>query len=270
MSIQIAKKYIEVSPVTPYPGGVLSVANVIDVGDGDHALLGAEYQTNACAVGGIWDEYCYAEDQNLCEGTTPPPPVGGYKDLDEQPDFVNGDPWAVYAGVECSRPGDLPDEAAARERLGYVESRQVDQRVWVEVGSGADPITGGTLLQAVAEAEDIAAQEYGGVATLLVPRGLVTCGYSNDIFVWDPLEGVHKTHQGTLVANVAVVAEEIRLTGRITLVRGPVLTQSAPEIVRPDGTCDPRRALAERPYVGLYECMKYAGPATCGSPIPAT
>ena len=266
MSTQIAKSYIDVAPVNPYHGGVLSVANIIDYSD-PHLGLGAEYLTDACAEGGIWDEFCYSVDQNLCQGVTPTPPVGGYKNLDEQPDLTEGDPFAVYAGVECSTPGEMPDEARARDRLGYVESRQVDQRVWVQAGTDALPLTGGTLLQAVAEAEDMAAQEYGGVATLLVPRGLVTCGYSNDIFVWDGVEQVHKTHQGTLVANVAVVAEEIRLTGRITLARGSVMTTSAPETIRPDGTCDPRRALAERIYVSLLECMKYAGPATCGTPV---
>jgi hypothetical protein len=267
MSTKSAKKYIDVAQVTPHGGGVLSVANVIEFSAGDHAGLGAEYQTDACAEGGIWDEFCYAVDQNLCQGAAPTPPVGGYKQLDEQPDLVEGEPFAVYAGVECSSPGETADEDRARTRLGYVESRQVDQHVWVEASTGSSALTGGSLLQAIAEAEDVAAQEYGGVATLLVPRSLVTCGYASDLFVWDPLEGVHKTHQGTLVANVAVSAEEIRLTGRITLMRGPVLTASAPETNRPDGSCDPRRALAERIYVPLIECMKYAGPATCGAPV---
>lgn len=264
MSISAAKRYIEIAPVEQAIGGVLSVANVIDVPEGDHALLGAHYQTDACAEGGTWDEFCFSTDQTWCSGVTPTPPAAGYKDLDEQPSLVEGVPFAVYAGVECQQPGDPAPEGRARDRLGFVSNRWVDQNVWGAVSDGATAGTGGSIIEAVAEAEVLAGMQYGGVATLLVPKDLVVCGYSDDVFVWDPLDQVHKTHQGTLVANVSGVnADEILLTGRISLVRGPVLTTTVPETIRPDGTCDPKRALAERVYVPLWECMQYAIPATC-------
>jgi len=74
MSITAAKTYLGVEPVAPYQGGVLSVANVIDATGEDHSLLGAEYLTDACADGGIWEEICYAVEQNLCEGLPQPTP----------------------------------------------------------------------------------------------------------------------------------------------------------------------------------------------------
>lgn len=256
MSITEARKYLDtIEPVTPYVGGVLSVANVVPATD-VHALLGAEYQTDACAVGGVWEEYCYVDND-----PTANPPAEGVKDF-EQPDLVQGSPFTAYAGVEC----DLADmgEAAQRAeaRLGYVESRQVDEYVWAEVTTGATDVTSTTLLDAVSKMELDVAQLYGGYATLLVPRDLVVCGFSQDLFVRGP-QGQIMTHQGTLVANVAVDAAKIAATGRITLVQGAVQVRSVSEAILPDGSVVPRRALAERMYVPLTECVQLSGDATC-------
>ena len=49
-----ARSTVNVPPPPVRPGGVLSAANVIDVADGDHALLGAEYLTDACAEAKLW------------------------------------------------------------------------------------------------------------------------------------------------------------------------------------------------------------------------
>lgn len=246
-----AREYIDREPVAPYVGGVLAAADVIP--PSGHALMGAEYLTDACAAGGVWEEFCYVSNDIAGD-----PPTDGPKDLDEQPDLVQGSPFAVYAGVEC----DINDTEArqrAERRLSYVESRQVDAQVWALVSAGAASVTSATLLAAVSEIEQEASEIYGGVPTLLVPRRLVTAGFAQDIFIRGP-QGDIMTHQGALVANVAVDDTAVLATGRITLIQGAVQSHFAPETIRPGGaSTDPRRALAERIYVPLFECFQLTG-----------
>lgn len=52
-------KYVDVTPVLPTVGGVLSVATIQPT-DG-HALMGAEYQTDACVEGGQFLEMCQVD-----------------------------------------------------------------------------------------------------------------------------------------------------------------------------------------------------------------
>lgn len=243
-----ARNYIDVPAVLPATGGVLDAARVIDASD-PHDMLGAEYQTDACAEGYVWDEFC----------TVAPT---GDKTFDDAPDLITGDPFAVYAGVEC----DLQrlDEAAerARRRLAYTERHLVDEEVWAlldtlstDLGTGPFPVH-----QAIGIGEAFASTVYGGQPTMVIPRTAVACACVNG-GIRANLDGSLVTCQGSRVANVAgptpfdADSVPMYVTGQITLLRGPVNTYSVPSMTDDAGVLHPPRALAERLYVPLIECL---------------
>lgn len=55
----MVNEYVQVTPVLPAVGGVLSVATVVPTSG--HALMGAEYLTDACAEGGEFDQMCQVD-----------------------------------------------------------------------------------------------------------------------------------------------------------------------------------------------------------------
>jgi hypothetical protein len=272
MNISEARKYVEVPAAVPFQGGILSVAQILSAGD--HDLLGAEYQTDACAEGGIWDLLCWI-DKGIadCAGSTVPAPPGGYKQFG-QPDMVSGSPFAVYDGVDCDGPGSTGNEERARRRLGYSEGRQVDRKVTaiLEAGKDAD-LTDVSLQEAIMAFEDLAAANYGGYPVIVMPRSMAVCAYAQRLVERGPNGGLI-TVNGTQVAATAPADDattpneaRVYLAGRITLIQGDVRTIEVPGVVRPDGKCDPRRALAERMYVPLIECTVVAATASC-NPTP--
>jgi len=185
----------------------------------------------------------------------------------EQPDLVQGSPFAVYAGVDCPSVGMNDSEAIARarRRLAYIEGRWVDRRVQAMILAVGDSLTDGTLLDMMMEAETIAAENYGGYATIMLTKPMTLCAWSQRL-IERAGDGSLVTPNGTRIANVAGIpgsAFNIYLTGQITLLEGPVIDRITPEVTLPDGTCVGRRALAERVYVPLIECLMYSGIATC-------
>lgn len=258
MSITIAKSYIEVPAPPVRVGGVLSVATIVPVELGNHAMLGAEYLTDACADGDVWENICSLIDLKFCEGGPVTPPVDGFKTFG-QPDLVEGSPFAVYDGVECGLTSLEDAEARAISRLGFSENRQVDQKV-AELLDAQKSASLGPLsaLDAIMEMEQIIAESYGGYGTILMPYSLMVCAFAEDLIV-RAVGGGAATINGTAVVGYATprtpTADNVFAVGRIVVVQGPVLSYSVPPVTRPDGTCDPARALAERIYVPLFECI---------------
>lgn len=266
-----ARNFVTVPAPDLMPGGVLAVARVID-SDDPHDLLGAEYETNACADGDEWLEFCTRSgfcttDPTTGQVTWTPSPTGT-KLFDDAGDIVVGDPFAVYAGVECSFIQLDTIEEQARERLRYVERRIVDRHIaeWmathaVEVAAGPLSIT-----QAIGALEDYAGAVYGGVPTMLMSRSMTTCACHAQI-IGSNLDSSLQTCQGTKVANLSGVGagnlETVYVSGQITLIRGPVKVVSAPNMPRCDGETQPFRALAERIYVPLVECLVGKTTAAC-------
>lgn len=250
-----ARAFIDAPPVTPLGGGVMSVANVVNT-DG-HELMGAQFESNACADVEEWEEWC----------TVAPT---GRKLFDDARAYVEGDPFALYAGVAC----DLQqvDDAMQRavDRLDLAESRGVDRKVRelleveaVDLG-GPFPVN-----QAIGVAEAYAATVYGGVPMLLIPRLFVPCTCGNGAVRVD--NGRLMSCQGSQVANVTTPitepvtaeTETIYVTGQITLLRSSATSISVPQQTRLDGTFAPARALAERIYVPLFECLVAKVEASC-------
>lgn len=254
-----ARSYVDVAPPPVLGGGVLAVANVVDVGD-PHQLMGAQYETDACAEAQEWVEWC--TNSPLAE-----------KILDADPDLVVGDPFAVYAGVECDFQVTAEARIRAERRLAYAEGRQVDQHVialldatLIDLG-GPYPIEFG-----IGVMEGYAASVYGGVPTLLIPRLFVPCACDGAIHT--NLDGSLATCQGAKVANVsgtveatgpgdAPVTGNAYVTGQITLLRSEVLSLSVPQQPLAGGLVAPPRALAERLYVPLIECVAAKVEVTC-------
>ncbi|MCJ7726483.1 MAG: hypothetical protein MUP76_08880 [Acidimicrobiia bacterium] len=266
MSITTAKSFIEVPAVAPRVGGVLSVATVIPATE--HSLLGAEYLTDACAEGGVWADICSMIDLQFCAGGTVTPPPGGFKQFG-QPDLVEGSPFAVYDGVECALTPLAEAQARAEARLGFSESRQVDHQVAAALDAAKDASLGAVGIgEAIMALEDVIANSYGGYGTILMPYSLVACAFAAQYVVRSPGGGA-STINGTTVTGYATptpaTADNVFAVGRIVVVQGPVKTFSVPSVTRPDGTCDPARALAERIYVPLFECLVVGAAVTCPS-----
>ena len=245
-----ARTIVELPAPTPLGGGVLSVARVIDT-DG-HELMGVEAITDACGTAEEWAEWC----------TTTPT---GRKIFEDTYEHVVGDPFVLYAGVSC----DLQklDEAAgrARNRLGYGESRGIDQHVDLDLSTNANVVDLGgpfPLPQAIGAAEAFAATVYGGKPTLLIPRLYLPCGCCGNLLE-SSLDGTLTTLGGSRVAplttaiNVPVTTgtAPMYVTGSVTIFRGPVQSISVPQQPFDDGTFAPMRALAERVYVPVFDCL---------------
>lgn len=271
--ISQAKTYIDVQAPVPFQGGILSVANVIPATG--HSLLGAEYQSDACADGATWTDICYSLMRDFCVNDgddpddDPAEPEGGYKTFDGEPELVEGSPFAVYAGIECK--GTQGSEERAVQRLSYAEGRQIDQAVTAQLEATMSSDLGSmSMLEAIMAFEDAAAAGYGGYPTIVMPRSSVVCAMAQRLVFPGP-DNVLMTANGTRVANTAQstpgLDNNIYLTGQITLIQGEVMSHVVPSVTRPDGTCDPERALAERMYVPLVECLVVGATAEC-DPTP--
>ena len=253
-----ARSYIELPEPEPLGGGVMSVARVIDVTD-THDLLGVEAQTDACATAEEWTEWCTMS------------PTGS-KLFEGGPDVVAGDPFAVYAGVECTLQQLTKQQARAERRLSFAEARAVDMHIAALVeATGLD--IGGPLAvaPAIGVAEAFAATVYGGAPTILVPRQLLGC-LCNCLQVG--LNGALSTYGGARVVPLtapltlpvsAMPGGSVYVTGQITLLRGNVIAISVPQQVAADGTYSPARALAERIYVPVFDCLVAKIDVTCES-----
>jgi hypothetical protein len=252
-----ARAWIDLPTPEPLGGGVVSVARVIDTSG--HELMGVEGQTDACATAEEWAEWC----------TMTPT---GRKLFEGGPEVVAGDPFAVYTGVACDLQKLDEAEARARARLGLSESRAVDLHVDAQLSADPDVIDLGgpfPLDEGIGVAEAFAATVYGGRATLLIPRVVIPCG-GFGTFESSP-GGTVTTVTGSLVGPLTTPIAlpytsgpvTMYVSGSITLLRGPVSSFSVPQQVADDGSFAPMRALAERVYVPVFDCLVAKLEVTC-------
>lgn len=253
-----ARNWIELPPPPPIGGGVLSVARVIDTTG--HELMGAIAESDACATAQEWDEWC----------TMAPT---GTKLFDSAPEFVVGDPIVVYAGVECDIQRLDDARARAVRRLAYAESRALDFNLDAHLASDGDVIDLGgpfDIQQAIGVAEAFAATVYGGQPTLLIPRMYVQCGCGHGALRTN-LDGTLTTCSGSLVAPLTTAVTlpivpgpaNLYVTGQIVVLRSPVSSFSVAQQIADDGTFAPMRALAERIFVPVFDCLVAKVEVTC-------
>jgi len=249
----------ELAPPEPLVGGILSAARVIDVTG--HELLGIEATTDACAEAAEWTEWCSA--------------TGAKKVFDDVPQWIVADPVAVYAGVECDMQTLEEGYARAARRLAYGESRMLDYIVAARLEADPDTVDlGGPLPigSGIGAAEAFAATVYGGVPTLLIPRIVLGCACGPGMFGRDG-DGSLTTCTGAkvvpLTTPVTIPFDQASegtmfVTGQITVLRGPVMTFSVPAMTDGAGVLHPPRALAERIFVPIFECLVGKLEVTCG------
>jgi hypothetical protein len=252
-----ARAWIDLPTPEPLGGGVVSVARVIDTSG--HELMGVESQTDACATVEEWTEWCDISPT-------------GRKVFEDALEYVWGDPFAVYTGVSCDLQKLDEAESRARARLDLGESRGVDQHVDALLAVDPDVVDLGgpfPLNQAIGVAEAFAATVYGGKPTLLIPRVVIPCDPT--AFESSP-GGTLTTKAGSLVGplTTAIAVPYVEapvtmyVTGSITLLRGPVNSFSVPQQVTDFGPdFAPMRALAERVYVPVFDCLVAKVEVTC-------
>lgn len=257
-----ARTYVEVQEPVPVPGGFMDLANIREASGTD--LLGAQYLTDACAQGGEFIDGCFFGGVPTMAEAYPEPV--GKKDFGS-PDVVEGDPFVVFAGAECSMLGLSEPEALARsrQRLKYVEGRQVDYHMARLLSTIGGDLGICPLSTMIMNSEYEAANRYGGYANILMSKPLLVCAFSQNLIERSGTGGL-VTANGTRVAGIAhddrVTPDNFFLTGQITLLQGTVETHTGVEV-----KSNKRRGLSERIYVPLIECLLYAGTATCDTPI---
>ena len=252
-----ARAWVDLPTPEPLGGGVVSVAHVVDTSG--HELMGVETQSDACATAEEWLEWC----------TTTPT---GRKLFEDSLAYMTGDPFAVYAGVSCDLQQLDEAETRARARLDLAESRSVDLHIDAQLAADTNVVDLGgpfPVSEAIGVAEAFAATVYGGKPTLLIPRVVIPCG-GFDQFESSP-GGNLTTVTGSLVAplTTAVAVPYVSgpatmyVTGSIVLLRGPVNSFSVPQQVLEGGNFAPMRALAERVYVPVFDCLTAKVEVTC-------
>lgn len=256
--------YIEAPSVAPAAGGLYAVANVLE-GDVHIGASGFQYLTENCGVASSLDDpACLTAAERAA------------KTFDETVVVESTDPFAVYKGVECVDMHE-DDSTWARRGLELTEHIAVEQRVMSDLLAGATDVTPtpGTAVSVrhgIALLEGVAAANYGGVPVLHMARSTTTIGFSEHVLEHDSAFKI-TTMQGALVANgggyegnlspagVAAAAGEawIYVTGAVTVVRGPVITNRVAPGFDEDGfPLNVQRALAERLVAVSAECIKYA------------
>ncbi|RPJ54931.1 MAG: hypothetical protein EHM24_31180, partial [Acidobacteria bacterium] len=107
-------------------GGFLAAANVIDLGEGDHALMGAQYETDACTYAAAnWaGDWCPDVIDAQCE--EPAVAVANPKTFTAYTTVVEGDPFVLYAGNQCDLASLAARLSSATAAFNYGERRGVD------------------------------------------------------------------------------------------------------------------------------------------------
>jgi hypothetical protein len=246
-----ARQWIDLPDPEPLRGGVLSVARVIDAPD-PHALMGVQAQTDACAEIEMWTQWC-----DMTPATE--------KTFEGAKEVVVGDPFALYVGVACDLQRIDEAQERARRRFGFAESRSLDAALYPTLETLADDLATATLgvAQGIGAAEAYAATFYGGAPTLLIPRQFAGCACQSGALKTN-LDGTLTTCAGSKVGLITAPvtlpftdasSAEIYVTGQIVLLRGEMIAKSVPQQVFDDGTFAPARALAERLYVPVFDCL---------------
>jgi len=246
-----AQVYIDVPAPERKTGGVIDSVRVIDVTG--HALLGAEYLTDACNTLNEWLSNCETVYPPGCAGGPEPTNTKDFDNLD----LVSGEPFALYNGLRCEGPGQQTDalEARAKASLELKESRGVENFLkGLLIGlSGSSTYAAKDVVDAVAYLEQWLDDEYGGKGFIEMSRHTAVLACAAQI-IGPGLDGRMATCQGTPVILGVGDKNTLFASGQITLLRGPIGVYSVPEMTLADGTCAPARTLAERSYVPLVEC----------------
>ena len=268
VAITGARTRITLPPPPLAKRGFLAAVNVVPVSG--HELLGVEYESLACMnqmseYTGAW---CQTAIPSQCTDPGTPDPRKRFDNYAGT--WIEGDPLVVYAGAACDIQSLDEREQRAKQALAYSESRFLDNILWAWLDGKvtATPIDGGSIECTLGMMEHDLALNYDAEGLIVLPIQAAATAFDAGVLFRD-LDGSLRTGLGTPVAAVAAGGSAGTgvlggfISGRMTLLQGPVRSFSTPPMQRADGTCAPARALAERVYVPLVECFIAQYQMTC-------
>lgn len=227
----------------PYKGGLLSVANVVDVTDG-HFAQGVQFIPENSAMP--------QPAPGLCWTTLDPAPTGD-KEFDGIAPENTAEVFALYSGVLCFAGPDNDFDARAEAQLNSAETYGIEQMLATMLN--ALPVLGAAaeIVEAVGRAEQWLGSNYQGLGIIHMDRFATTVASSAQILSRTgeyPIE----TFQQTPVANGAGYGDEdgngtpvevahLFATGLVTVWRSAITTI---HVIDPETNRE--MALSERIY----------------------
>lgn len=232
---------IEAPAYTGAVGGLLAVANVVELRDDHLGYLGVAYQSGLLGPARL-----------VPDPTVLPVPDKIFDSLQN----VVGEPFAVYHGIEL---GMMQPEAGFEQMASdaleagqgwAVERYFLEQELSTRVDITPTPGTPVSGPQAVGLLEEYAGNNYMGLPTLHVGR--FGAALLPDQFEWESGSFTGRTEQGSLLANGAGYTRDSAtfpqfwayVTGQVTVHRTKIRTY-----IGFDQVANRKIALAERVYV---------------------
>jgi len=233
-----ARNLITIADPPMARGGFLEGALVIDVENGDHSLLGIEYDSMACSARSdkLLDDFCNTDigEPDCDNGVW----VGGGTKYFEPVEFqVEGDPFAIFTGVSCMNQTMEMTRKQARRSFDYAERRSVDKAVMALLQATPPNVISGPAIdaaQALGMVEAAVMNVYGGVPLIAIAPHMVA-PFCRMQIISPNLDGTFSTCLGsTVVAAFNPLGENtIYGMGRMVIVRGPVIEVDAPNQMIP-------------------------------------
>lgn len=262
--------------VEPYKYGLFSVAQMPAAESDPHWQCGVTYEPFSCDKSSAVGDYC----------PTPPALVPGPKTVPEGVDQVNGLPFTVYDGFNCSIVGrseaDIMERA--RQALALGERRAVEEAYWtgavgnrprladpsavvlnaVPAPTAADALT---PVAGIAALENYLASNYGGTGIIHGPRGVSALlaryhlafaeGTVLRTLVGTPvaLGGGYTVNTGPDGVEAPPGTAWLYATGNVVIRRSEVWVNPDSVAQALNRTSNNVTLLAERTYVVTHECL---------------
>lgn len=240
---------VEAPTFVPATGGLLAAATVVDMSD-PHINNGVVFLAGPeCGFAGF--------SPGLCET-----PAGLTSLVDNPLEYAGlldaeGEPFAVYKGIECYLDGADDYEALAKAALYAGESHAVEIAVETLLLSAGTAISASAVnvVEALALVEEWAGNNYNGTPVIHVGRYGATYLVHQQVVIPGGVDGEMVTLLGTPVVvgsgySGATSGEfDIWVTGQVTLWHGPTVVDHAQ-----DTTLNKAQAVAQRVWSASIDC----------------
>jgi len=241
---------VETPTAVKRPGGLLSVADVVNETD-VHVALGVTYASEGiCGVAQQTPDQCLVPSDSLAISTDPKTFTGF--------DDVVSVPLSVYRGIECFL-GSEDYSAVARRALEFSAGPGIEAQFQTLVLNNATPENTAATPYSVAVAlgvvERVLAETYGGVGIVHVPLGALNLLVSADLLSLN-LDGTWTTANGNRVAAGAGYSPDlpspyfpIWATPMVHLYPGQPIVTTGQNL-----TINTQAALAEQTFHATIDC----------------
>jgi hypothetical protein len=220
----------------PPAGGLFDVVPLVQPGD-PHVFLGAQHWSNRCTPGGVWLDMCDPQTAKTFRA----------------PELVQGYPFAVYDGMECTIGASADDLAGMLLDTFAVKAEAVAEARLQDALAPAPAAT--SLPAAVADLEVLLAAGYAGRGLLHMDRGTAVHAFMENLLVPSSDGAGVRTINGTPVVlgrgyTAAPGGFFTAATGQVVALAGPVQ-----QVRTPITGTEPGRVLVEQQFVLLVECV---------------